>query len=368
MRSVILLFAILSVFSISCQKEILNKEETSYELINENSNKIEAANSAMETFASAFARTLENKELRQLLKEELKKKFDGEYEILWRNIKDQKINSSLRISELVNNNYASIQQYSSQKYVNIDNLVKAIPRLHISMPIHFDKWDENTIPLVTYAPIDMEEKGIQTLNAYDSKGNVYTLDATNPPSVPVIVIGMNERTDDSGNLLYHDSPSLKTASGSEIMYVKRIYVMDLSEPWTKGSAEIVLQVIKDNSYVPNVYELFDNWPFGESISQYNKNEWLNMNWLIYSGMEDEYSSDFYIYYWLEWDAWPTSETRTLMVYNRTYEFNAHWGDDFIGYNKVRYSEIENTSYDNTEIYTTSTNHLKYSIFIGESSF
>ena len=93
------------------------------------------------------------------------------------------------------------------------------------------------------------------MTAYDKTGRAVQLDAQVPPTRPVIVLGLNERTDDAGNLRREPKPApepdslISHASSAEAATSAAVYKVRLrrthltkdNEPWTKGSAEIAVR-------------------------------------------------------------------------------------------------------------------------------
>ena len=84
----------------------------------------------------------------------------------------------------------------------VRSLAGGIPRFQVAVPANFDTWNPaDYTPLVAYTPEGVDDTTLETITAYDATGKVYQLDAQVPPKQPVIVLGVNERTDDTGALL-----------------------------------------------------------------------------------------------------------------------------------------------------------------------
>jgi len=66
-----------------------------------------------------------------------------------------------------------------------------------------ESWDGTTPIKVAYIPQTIDDTEWEYIYAYDSKGNEYQLDAQVPPDFPVLVVGINERTDKDGKITYH---------------------------------------------------------------------------------------------------------------------------------------------------------------------
>ena len=120
-------------FILSCKKEQLNKP---VEIITEQSNSVKYSvdkiNSSLEKISQSVAKSLENKNLRKLLKQEFLKKFDGDYDVLYNNV-SEKIIEDLTVRELIEREYQSL--YNS-KNESIDMLISDIPKFQLAFPIN----------------------------------------------------------------------------------------------------------------------------------------------------------------------------------------------------------------------------------------
>lgn len=139
-----------------------------------------------EKVAKIIAKVMPDKEFRQILKESASKKFDGDYDILVKNLLNnekftRKINKTL----------------IEHKESTIETIVAENPRLNISIPLHLNNWDYEKKQLVVAA---WQNEKSPYLNAYDSKGNTFKLSQDSDPDVPVVVVGFNERVNEKGIL------------------------------------------------------------------------------------------------------------------------------------------------------------------------
>jgi hypothetical protein len=175
----------------------------------------------LKNFALSVSKAMnESKDFRKLIKKEALAKFDGDYDILLRNIVDQpvKVDNSIQlrssngenatVKDLLENCY----DFSNSSEVNlrsstsiISELQQKYPDLQISIPVNAEKWDEEgEIPPVTFIPEEYEEYVTEYVAAYNSDGSITKLDAINPPQYAVLVIGLNERK------VQDDAPSAPT--------------------------------------------------------------------------------------------------------------------------------------------------------------
>ena len=193
----------------------------------------------LQKFAKALAKTLEDQEVRQILKEKIGEKFDGDFDVLWSDVKNEMIDkNSFR-------NLIDIQMDDEFKIKDIEE----ITLLNISIPVHYEKWDANSPILVAYAPQTVDDIEAKTIYAFDSSHKEYQLDAQIEPDFPVIVIGINERVDPkTGELLYGNNEdniflSKPTSSCDPRVYFEWFKTNDDHEPWWLGSAEILVKLL-----------------------------------------------------------------------------------------------------------------------------
>jgi hypothetical protein len=164
----------------------------------------------LKNFALSVSKAMnESKDFRKLIKKEALAKFDGDYDILLRNIVDQpvKVDNSIQLRSS-NGENATVKDLLESCYdsgnsseVNlrsstsmISELQQKYPGLQIAIPVNAENWEEEgEIPPVTFIPEEYEEYVTEYVAAYNSDGSVIKLDAIEPPKYPILVIGMNER-------------------------------------------------------------------------------------------------------------------------------------------------------------------------------
>lgn len=190
-----------------CEKESSNKIDgfisdahqaslisTNKFLYNQNSQ-----NEYIEVFAKALSKSLENKDLRALVKKEALRMFDGDYDVLYKNIQSKTIEGKA-VDKIITKNFLALQP-------DMDKLSQVTKnnRLQISIPVNCEKWNtEKSRPLVAYVPVNFDEKKFTAIKAFDSNLNEIWLSTKNEPDFPVIVVGFCERVDDNGVLLINN--------------------------------------------------------------------------------------------------------------------------------------------------------------------
>ena len=205
-----------------------------------------------EEFAKMLALSLKDPEMRKFLKSEANKQFDGDFDILVKNVVSVNVGNA-RFDEKVKNSsskgYAAGNQAFSKALSN--------PLLNIAVPMLIETWnDTKQLPLVAVA-VGANEKETKQLKAFDSNGKTYLIDAKIEPNVPVIVVANNERVNLPGFKAGLHPGSQKNArvnavrnSGGmdRITYIKCPNLSDI-ESWYFGGPELQFDgVVYNNSF------------------------------------------------------------------------------------------------------------------------
>ncbi|TYZ05776.1 DUF3103 family protein [Hymenobacter lutimineralis] len=249
--------------------------------------------------ALSLAKSLENASLRRELKKEALKKFDGDYDVLYAQFKDRVVDGYTVQERLVGE--TSIGSSNTLRHTSVDSAAQTIAKLQLAVPVHCEDWDtEQFVPLVAYIPQDFDEGITKQIKAFDSKGNVHWLDAQAEPTVPVVVVGMNERTDANGNIndrLYN--PTAKRIAGkAEYMYQIKCTNISAIENWALGAPELeyyiagsrkatAVEIVKGSYYKPKKRKDIDN-------------KWVNLDRFIFTWNRPDYD-DYIAVKWVEID-------------------------------------------------------------------
>ncbi len=258
-------------------------EETKFsKLNNDDLNNIQ---NSLDILANVLTRTLTNSKIRDIIYKSVGKKFDGDYDVLYKKLKD----NNIFMSKLKN----SASKIGMDK-VYFTELLSQIPKLQIAVPVNYMQWDYKTfIPLVAFRIYDKDDRDIERVKAYDATGKIHWLDAKEKPSMPIIVVGINERTDLNGNVIYAQQCSGCGGSGgsggsggtgggnNNPVYKDKVYIndfrlMDTSEGWFDGNPEI---------YVKTFYKgvtTRTDFPDVNNVRWYHENDFSWLPKAIYS--------------------------------------------------------------------------------------
>ncbi len=200
-------------------------------------------NASLDKMARLFAQAVTDGTLRQQIRTEAAKRFDGDTNVLYKTLA---ASSGVR-GALATAYSRDLNIQSGDALSRIDELAKSIPRFQVAVPVNLNTWDAaNYTPLVGFVPTGTEDTTLKTIMAYDAAGRVHELDARVAPKTPIIILGLSERTDATGNLLAEYAVGQGTAadtlyaSGCKQVEVEGIDLYDDKEPWAKGDAEVKL--------------------------------------------------------------------------------------------------------------------------------
>lgn len=204
-------------------------------------------NDALDSLAKLFAVAVTDETLRKDIYNGVAEKFDGDANVLYRTL----VTTSGVRSGLADAYRLGLagQPTETEALSAVDSMVNDVPRFQVAVPDGLDAWDPGAYaPLVAYMPDGVDDTTLQTVTAYDAAGKAYTLDAQVAPTEPVIVLGLNERTDDAGALLPPFSDTWETeptdppsAQGSYQVRMVKVNLINDKEPWARGSAEISMR-------------------------------------------------------------------------------------------------------------------------------
>lgn len=192
-------------------------------------------NAALDTFARQLAVSLMDPGVRSLIAEQTALAFDGDTEALYTSLASQSTGTKTFAQALSSGLGAQ----------SLQALAVQVPKLNIA--VRGGQWDHAGVtPWVAVSPEGGDE--FAPVVAYDAQGQAHQLDSHKAPAMPVVVVGVNERVDDTGALLPESLPipvqrtGNLTAQGCYSVKLVRVDLYDDKEPWTRGKAEIYVAV------------------------------------------------------------------------------------------------------------------------------
>jgi hypothetical protein len=171
----------------------------------ENKATLKTIDTKLEALKLEFGKALSNSlsgslRLRQIIKEESLKKFNGDYDVLFPLIKSELVENGKTVEDLIKSSFANNSEYYE--------LLKILPTLTIMVPklpnnsFSAEIWDANIVPAIAIKDDHSNDAKIIFTN-----GKVETLEGRYTPGFPVLVIKKSETIIDEN---HPNFSSLKT--------------------------------------------------------------------------------------------------------------------------------------------------------------
>lgn len=246
MKKIIYILTIISFVLTSCEKSELNIFELSpkadSKTINEN----------IETLASLISQASENVEFRQLIKNEVGKQFDGDFDALLLTFIGKEI-SGEKFEKILANH--SDGKYTSEQIVN---MIKSSGYLQMSIPVLFEEFDPIKYkPLIVAIPLEINEKTVDNFIGYDSKGTQVSVTAKSAPNEPVIVIMESERVDENGKIIVDENGFFIEDPRCRSHYSKRSFENSSKQKIKKENS--IFQIVSDEEYERIMFDNKSNY-------------------------------------------------------------------------------------------------------------
>lgn len=299
-RGIFMAALILTTTLTSCQKE---QEKIAPTPVNE----VSEVNKTLilDQTALALAKTLNDVELRSAIKTEALKKFDGDYDILYKDFKNRTFSDGNTLVEKLEKAHIANK---SAKVGALSSLTETFSNLQISVPVNIENWNtEKFEPLVAIIPVDVLEGSYDKIKAYDSQGNIHWLDSHTAPNFPVVAVGKSERVDENGNLLFNtpkeiDTKNARRNGASEYINYIKVSQMDQIEGWVKGEPELRAILTSGKGKIGDFF-------FYPSRRRDINGVWWYANRYVFPWYQEEYTKTV-LYTWLEVDGDGTTITVT----------------------------------------------------------
>lgn len=168
---------------------------------------IDEKNAMIECYAQLLASTMGHSSVRNAIKDEALKMFDGDNDVLVSTFHDIQLSEVTDVRQLLQNQQICLTKSSLGNVVDIDEIQDEFKNLQISVPLYCDEWDaDNYVPLVAFLPYDYDEMSTTEIVAFDTLGREHLLSTEEDPDVPVVVVSISERVDDAGEFIYAPIP------------------------------------------------------------------------------------------------------------------------------------------------------------------
>ncbi|UYZ62106.1 hypothetical protein [Hymenobacter weizhouensis] len=309
-----------------------------------------------------------NSALREFLRDQALKQFDGDYDVLYQRVAEQRIGGET-LEDIFTRQFVkqSAQQgrntSTEEAQAWVQRTIAGIPLCQFSVPLHCEEWDPAYAPTVVALPEDFDDMKVETLRAFNQDGKEEILNAKEEPKLPVVVIGTCERVDEKGELLpgFDDNTAERLNGAAERL--ERYQIPDIGEieGWPMGGPEISMQywVAPMPSYggpppyTPAVAPFYlGTWQTNPSRNSVKNQQWISRGNLLYYWDVYQYGNTFRDI-WVEQDPGPRIQlnlTVTLpkgvkITFNPQIGANdERMGEQFVGFNDPHWPQNQNTPY------------------------
>lgn len=197
-----IVFSIIFV-TVSCSS-IIDEQEPVADVLERT---VEEKNAMIEGYAQLLASAIGHESIRNVIKQEALKMFDGDNDVLVSKFHDIQLNEVEDVRHMLKSQQMTLTKSSLGSGLEIDEVQDEFKNLQISVPLYCDEWDaDNYVPLVAFLPYDYDEMSTTEIIAFDTLGREHILSTEDDPDVPVVVVSISERVDESGKFIYTPIP------------------------------------------------------------------------------------------------------------------------------------------------------------------
>lgn len=205
--SIVILLVGTMLITVSCTKEG-NLPNQQSNIISKGGYDVSTINEIINQYSKVIAIALDDTGFRALLKRNALVQFDGDYDILVKDIHNQIfINSEDSVvgflANIVDRNFQSEFEMSGRDF--LETVISVIPNLQIAVPVNCETWNTTTfVPNVVPLPIDFDDNKSNNIATYDRYWNITNVSLETDPVIPYVVISISERIGHDGHFKYSD--------------------------------------------------------------------------------------------------------------------------------------------------------------------
>ncbi len=233
-----------SLILFSCKEEL--STITSIDAVNQSESDNTAIDESNLAFAQIIAKAMQDKDIREFVKNEAARQIDKDYDVIYQYVKDFKLNNGKSFRENLAD-YCSGISYLDEITNNDLTLSILVPDL--SDDFSAEKWDTGTqIPVVAYRNVNIK-KSVTKLKTFDSDGNEFEIERYVLPSVPTVVVKSNERliSTSKANLRASNSKSIISNDGVSICFLDDAF-NNLQQGKAIAKSAVNKDELKNDSY------------------------------------------------------------------------------------------------------------------------
>ena len=110
-----------------------------------------ATNARLEAIAMAWAKFIDDAEVRAFMYDEIGKRYDGDYAMLYKNISSFAFKNGATLKDRL----LKLPHGETTIHALMNDMIK----VQVAMPVHYDSWKHaDFTPLVGFTPVGLQEK------------------------------------------------------------------------------------------------------------------------------------------------------------------------------------------------------------------
>lgn len=153
---------------------------------------------AVDVVALDINEKLKYPEFRELLKSEVLRQFDGDYNILLRSMVARQ-SKYLDYYRNKGKNYKTTNNSNDLpeflKFETLAQISEKYPQMQVAVQVHAEKWDaEHEIPSIVFVTTDFDEATHDYVEGYNNNGEKIKVSTLEDPEENYVVVSFNERT------------------------------------------------------------------------------------------------------------------------------------------------------------------------------
>lgn len=202
--------------------------------------KSEQMDTIIHQYSKVIAVAMTNPKFRNIVKEQALLQFDGDYDVLSTKLHNLLLDNTNTVrsflEKIVDERFATEFRTNGTEFINI--ISAEIPNLQVSVPVHCEEWDPSlfTPRIVPFYSTFDDHKNTKILS-YDENWTPVAVSLEEDPDIPYVVVGISERVDRSGQLIYSVYTDKSTDTGNTHIVAPSNLVVN----YGNGANELLLE-------------------------------------------------------------------------------------------------------------------------------
>lgn len=316
------------LFLFSCQEEDVtqnnvNSNPDEVSVLETPQDKLARVNQSMKILAQFSLGLSKSESARSNIYKLVQNQFDGDYNVLFKDIlDDNSIEPSARLESLNNHSKVTKEDINEalSSFLGIEDSMNYYPQIYIpfyeEMSASGKLGSEDPVIIVHLSDTTGNSfTGFQSSDDNDLITTDFLVDESFAQNHEVWVLSINERVDNNGNVKELYKKSVQNGRTQVVVrgLIDRMKITCMKESWTSGSLEVELVAVSTwyGAVNPQTGELNDYNEVGRVPLAYwprksvNRGSWRTVGFPIAPDLETDIWGDYYCYVIYEYDVWPS---------------------------------------------------------------